>query len=76
MISIEVRVSLCRRCLGMSQQLADDRQAQTTTCAEARIGVAQIVKAHAAEAGALRNRLPGSFQIGARLMGLVARHDV
>ena len=60
----------------MAQQLADNWQAKSTTCAEACIGVAKIMKADAVEPGTPRYSLPRTFQIGARLLGVVARHDV
>jgi hypothetical protein len=60
----------------MPQQLADDRQAKPTTCAKACIGVAEVMKAHAVEPGALRHRLPWTLQIRARLIGIITRHDI
>src|SRR5262245_54877185 len=60
----------------MAQQLADNWQAKSTTSAEACIGVAKIMKADAVEPGTPRYSLPRTFQIGARLLGVVARHDV
>src|SRR5262249_9377758 len=60
----------------MAQQLADNWQAKSTTSAEACIGVAKIMKAAAVEPGTPRYSLPRTFQIGARLLGVVARHDV
>src|SRR5262249_18706730 len=60
----------------MPQQLADDRQAKPATCAKACIGVAEIMKAHAIEASAPRHRLPWTFQISARPLGIAAMHDI
>jgi hypothetical protein len=59
----------------MTQQLANDRQAESACGTEARVGVPQIVQANTFNC-APRHRLPRSFQISARLLGIVARHNV
>jgi hypothetical protein len=56
-------------------QLANDLQSKRTTGPEAGIGVSKIVK-DTFEARATRYCLPRVFQISARLLGIIARHDV
>ena len=44
-----MRIPRGGRWLNVSRQLADDRRAQSATCTKARIGVPQIVQAHASQ---------------------------
>src|SRR5262245_43955817 len=60
----------------MTQQLADDWQAKTTAGPEAGISMAEIVKADSFKPCTPCNRLPWTFQISARLLGIVARHYI
>ena len=60
----------------MSQKLADDRQAKSAACAEARIGMTEVMKAHAGEAGTFRHRLPRTFQVSAGSIRIVTWHDI
>jgi hypothetical protein len=60
----------------VSKQLANYRQPKAAARTEGRIGVAQVMKANAVEAGTTRDGFPRTFQIGARLLEIISRHDV
>src|SRR6266536_3320351 len=60
----------------MPEQLSNDWKAETTACANARICVAEVVDTDAVQPRALRNGLPGSFEVGTRLFGIVPGDDV
>jgi hypothetical protein len=55
---------------------ADDRQAQPATGTEARVGVPEIMQAHAGQTRALGDRMPRALQIVARLLRIVAGYYV
>jgi len=57
----------------VAEQLSDDRQPQGGACADAREGMAQIIKAHAFELCESANRPPGTIQIRARLVRTTTR---
>ena len=48
-VGIEVRITLRGRRLRMAEQLPNDREAEAATGAKARIGVPEVVKAHASQ---------------------------
>ena|SRR6266536_4821994 len=60
----------------MPEQLSNDWKAETTACANARICVAEVVDADAVQPRAPRYGLPGSFEVGTRLLGIVPGNDV
>src|SRR5262245_54321910 len=60
----------------MPEQLTDNRKPKPTARTEAGIGVTEIVKADTFEPRTPSHRLPRTFQIGARLLGIVAWYDI
>ena len=56
----------------MTQQASDDRQTQSTTRAEACVGVPEVVQAHALQTSTSDDSVPGPLQITARLFRMVA----
>ena len=75
-----MRVTLRCRCLRVTQQLADDRQAEARTCADAGVSVSQIVNPHVIKSCPPPNGAPRLVKVGARLLvvgaGVLARDDI
>ncbi len=67
-------IALCRARLRVAEQLADDGETKTSSCTNTCMGMSQIVKANAIEAGALRHEAPGAIKIVAWHIRIVA-HD-
>jgi hypothetical protein len=65
-----------RRCLSVSQQPANDWQAQPATGTKARISVPQVVQAHADQTSSFGDRVPGTLEIMARVFWVVSRHHI
>ena len=75
-IIVQVGISLRGGRLGVSQQFANYRQPKAAARTEGRIGVAEVVKANALQACASGDSFPRTFEISARFLGVVTRHDV
>jgi len=66
-IVIKVGVALCGRWLGVTEQLANYRQAQPYAGADRGMGVAEIVNPDVLKPGALGDGLPWFFEVGSGL---------
>ena len=75
-IVIEVRITCGGRGLRVTEQLADDRQPQSSTRSHRRMRMAQIVNPNARQARAGRDSFPRLLQVGARAINRRSRDDV
>jgi hypothetical protein len=64
-IIVKVRITLRGSWPRMTQELANDWQAQTRARAEARMGMAQIVNSNSDKTGPLSDRAPRLIEVGA-----------
>jgi hypothetical protein len=64
-VSVQMRVALRRTGARVPQQLADDRQTQACAGAKTRMGMPEVVNAHASETGPFGDRAPWSVEVGA-----------
>jgi hypothetical protein len=62
--------------VSVTEQPANDRQAQPTTGTDARIGMSQIMQPHADKTGACGDGIPRALQIVAWPLRIVAGHHV
>jgi hypothetical protein len=63
-------------CLGVTEQSPKNRQSKTTTGAEARVGMPQVVKTSSVKTSSFGNCMPGAFEVWPRLFWIVSRHHV
>lgn len=73
---VEMRISRGSSCLSVTQQSADNRQAQSATSTNAGIGMPRIVNANAGQTSPLDHGIPRALQIVPGLLRIVARHHV
>jgi hypothetical protein len=71
-IDFEVRISGPCRCVGMTEQLADDRQPKSGGRSKARMCVSKVMETHTYKAGPFCNGSPRAVQVKARCFILAA----